>query len=71
MIIAITVAPATAVAPNNVNKKVIFKNCVSFTNCISTINYMELDDAHDIDVVMPMYNVMEYSDNYSKTSGIL
>ena len=32
---------------------------------------MEVDDAHDIDVVMRMYNLIEYSDNYSKTSGIL
>ena len=32
---------------------------------------MQVDDAHDIDVVMPMYNLIEYSDNYSKTSGIL
>ena len=32
---------------------------------------MQVDDGHDIDVVMPMYNVIEYSDNYSKTSGIL
>ena len=32
---------------------------------------MQVDDAYDIDVVMPMYNLIEYSDNYSKTSGIL
>ena len=30
---------------------------------------MQVDDAYDIDVVMPMYNLIEYSDNYSKTSG--
>ena len=67
----ITVVPATAAAPNNVNKKVIFKNCASFTNCISRINNMQVDDAHDIAVVTRMYQSIEYIDSYSKTSGIL
>ena len=58
--------------PNNgANRKVIFKKCASFTNYISRINNTQVDDAHDIDVVMAMYNLIEYSDNYSKTSGIL
>ena len=35
------------------------------------INNTQVDDAHDIDVVMPMYNLIEYSDRYSKPSGIL
>ena len=52
---------------NNTNKKVIFKNCAPFTNCISKINNTQVDNAKDIDIVMPMYNVKEYSDNYSKT----
>ena len=56
---------------NNTNKKVIFKNCAPFTNCISEINNTDLDNAKDIDIVMPMYNLREYSDNYSKTSGSL
>ena len=56
---------------NNRNKKVIFKNCVPFTDCISEINNKEIDHAKDIDVVMPMYNLIEYSDNYSTTSGNL
>ena len=46
----------TAAAPNNRNKKVIFKNCAPFTDCISEINNKEIDHANDIDVVMPMYN---------------
>ena len=58
-------------AANNANKKVIFRNCMSFTSCISRINNTQVDDAQYIDVVMPMYNIIEYSDNYSKTSGIL
>ena len=56
---------------NNTNKKVIFKNCVSFINCISEINNTQVDNAKDIDIVMPMYNLIEYSNNYSKTSGNL
>ena len=53
------------------NKGVIFKNCAPFTKCISRINGIEIDNAQDIDIVMPMYNLIEYSDNYSKTSGSL
>ena len=54
---------------NNTNKKVIFKNCAPLTSCISKINNTQIDNAEYIDIVMPMYNVIEYSDNYSKTSG--
>ena len=56
---------------NNTNKKVIFKNCAPFTNCIGEINNTQVDNAKDFDIVMPMYNLIEYSDNYSKTSGSL
>ena len=56
---------------NNTNKKVIFKNCASFTNCISEINNTQIGNAKDLDIVMPMYNLIEYGDNYSKTSGSL
>ena len=56
---------------NNTNNKVIFKNCAPFTNCISEINNTQVDNAKDIDIVMPMYNLIECSDNYSKTSGSL
>ena len=56
---------------NNANKKVIFKNCAPFTNCISKINNTQIDNAEYIDIVMPMYNLIEYSDNYSKTSESL
>ena len=58
-------------AVNNTNKKVIFKNCAPFTNCISKINNIQIDNATDIDIVMPMYILIEYSTNYSKTSGSL
>ena len=56
---------------NNTNKKVICKSCAPFTNCISKINNEQIDNAEYIDIVMPMYNLIEYSDNYSKTSGSL
>ena len=48
-----------------------FKNCAPFTKCISRINNTDIDNAHDFDIVMPMYNLIEYSDNYLKTSGSL
>ena len=53
------------------DKGVTFKNCAPFTKCISRINNTDIDNAHGIDIVMPMYNLIEYSDNYSKTSGSL
>ena len=56
---------------NDNNKKVIFKNCSPFTNCISEINNTQIDNVKDIDIVMPMYNLIEYSDNYAKTTGSL
>ena len=58
-------------AANNIGKKVIFKNCAPFTNCISKINNTQIDNAECIDIVMLMYNLIEYSGNYSKTSGSL
>ena len=56
---------------NERNKSVIFKNCAPFTKSISRINNKNIDNAQDIDIVMPMYNLIEYNDNYSKTSGSL
>ena len=58
-------------AVHNTNKKVIFKNCACFTDCITEINSTQEDDAHKIDVVMPMYNLIEYTNSYLKTSGRL
>ena len=51
---------------DEINKGVIFKNCVPFINCKRKINNTEKDDAKDIEIVMPMYNVIKYSDNYLK-----
>ena len=63
--------PAGGEAVNNTNKKVIFKNCAPFTNYVSKINNTHVDDAKNIDIVMLMDNLIEYSDAYSKTSGSL
>ena len=66
-----TGAEATAKQADERDKGVIFKNFAPFINFESKINNTEIDNAKDIDIVMPMYNLIEYSDNYSKTSGSL
>ena len=53
------------------NKATAFKNNAPFINCISKINGVKIDNAEDLDVVMPMYNLLEYSKNYRKTTGRL
>ena len=53
------------------NKAVAFKNNAPFINCISKINGVQTDNAEDLDVIMPMYNLLEYSKNYRKTTGSL
>ena len=58
-------------AANNTNKNVIFKNCTPFPKCTCRINNTQIDDAECIDIVIPMYNLIENSDNYSKISGSL
>ena len=69
--ISINNTAAQGAAANNTDKKVIFKSCAPSTNCISEINNTQIDNAKDIDIVMPMYNLIEYSDNYVKTTGSL
>ena len=73
--IIITGSGADAAARQAINderdKVVIFKNCALFINCKSEINNTEIDDAKDIYIAMSMYNLIEYFDNYSKTSGRL
>ena len=53
------------------NRFLAFKNNAPFTNCISKINNVLIDNAEDLDIVMPMYNLLEYSINYRKTTGSL
>ena len=62
---------ATGATVNNTNREVILKNCASITDCITEIINIQVDDAQNIDAVMPMYNLIEYSDVYSKTSESL
>ena len=69
--ISVNNTAAQGAAVNNNNKKVIYKNCAPFTNCISEINNTQIDNAKDIDIVRPMYNLIEYSDNYEKRTGSL
>ena len=53
------------------NKSVTFENNAPFINCISKINGVKIDNAEDLDVVIPMNNLLEYSKNYRKTTGSL
>ena len=53
------------------DKGVAFKNCAPFTNCITEINNTQIDNCKDIDIVMPLDSLLQYGDNYAKTSGSL
>ena len=63
---------ANATATNNANnnafgvKKLVFKNNAPFINCVSKINGTKIDNAEDLDVIMSMHNLLEYSENYKK-----
>ena len=59
------------VTGGNANTKVAFKNCAPFEECRTEINETFLDETEHINIAMPMYNLIEYSDNYSDTSGSL
>ena len=63
----------TVTDPNNdaYDKKMAFKNNSTFISCTSKINNTLIDNAEDLDIVMPMYNFLERSKNYSKTTGSL
>ena len=53
------------------NSVVAFKNCAPFRTCGVTINYEHVEKAEDLDIVMPMYNLLECSDNYQDSTGSL
>ena len=61
-------ADAAARQADERDKGVAFKNCAPSTNCMSEINNTQVDNAKYIDIVMPIYNLIEYSDNYAKTT---
>ena len=67
---SITVAALETDEDNN-NIQVKLKNCAPFTDWISEINNTQIDNAKHIDVIIPIYSLIEYSDNYWKTSGSL
>ena len=67
---AISVAVLATCGGNN-NIQAVFKDYFPFTNCISKINNTQIDNVKNIDVAMPMYNLIEYMDNYSKISRSL
>ena len=60
--ITVVAAPATQLA---------FKNCAPVTKCITKVDETTIDDAEDLDLVMPMYHLIDYSSNYSETTGSL
>ena len=57
--------------PLNAATQVVFKNCAPFKNCRTEINDIFIDNADFINITIPMYNLIVYSDNYSETSGSL
>ena len=63
----------TVTNPDNTkrNNEVAFENNAPFINCISKINDEKIDNAEDLDVLMLMYNLLEYNKNYRKTTGNL
>ena len=56
---------------NAYDKKLAFKNNAPFINCVSKVNNTLIDDAYDLDVITLLYNLLEYSKNYRKTTGSL
>ena len=53
---------------NKRNKNLTLKNNAPFINCITKINGIKIDNAEDSDVIMPMYNLLEYNKNYKKNN---
>ena len=56
---------------DEMNRQIILKNNATFISCILKINGVLVENAEDLDIVMPMYNLLEYSKNYSKISASL
>ena len=58
---------SAAAADSNNRKNILMENSAPFTDCISEINNTQIDNGQEIEILMPMHNLIEYSDNYSKT----
>ena len=56
-----------AIGTDRSDKGTIFNNCAPYTDCVSEINNTKVDNTKDLDIVMPMYDLIEYSNNFSKT----
>ena len=61
----------TKVAGIAANTNVAFKNCAPFTRCVTHTNDEHVETAENLDIIMPMYNLIECSDNYADSSGSL
>ena len=61
----------TKVAAVAANTNAAFENCVPFTRYVAHINDEHVETAESLDIIMPMYNLLEYSDNYADSSGSL
>ena len=61
----------TRVADVGANTNVAFENCAPFSRCVTHINDEHVETAENLDNIMPMYNLLEYSDNYADSSGSL
>ena len=55
----------------DVNTNAAFKNCAPFTRCVTHMNDKHVETAENLDIIMPMYNLIQYSDNYADSSGSL
>ena len=66
----ITVTLQNNVVRDKKNRPLILKNNAPFISCITRINGKLIEDADDLDIVMPMHNLLEYSKNYRKTIGL-
>ena len=62
--ISVKITAVTYTAANNNDKDVILKNCTPFTDYVSKINNTQIENAKDIDVLIPIHNLTEYRDNY-------
>ena len=60
-----------AAVGGNPNTPVAFKNCAPFRRCVTHINNEHVETAENMDIIIPMYNLLEYSDNYADSSGSL
>ena len=71
IVVKVTITVVGGSNDSKKNRPLAFKNNASFISCISKINNTLIDNAEDLDVAMPMYYLIEYSKNYSKTTGSL